>query len=89
MKKWGFNPPEKDNLNEEYKIIKKGSSLKFCYLAENKADIYPRLPKLDYDKKLILVTGHRRENFGKGFDRICDALRSLASRNDIEIIYKI
>ena len=52
-------------------------------------EIFPQLPKLNYEKKLILVTGHRRENFGEGFDQICKALRGLASRNDIEIIYPV
>ena len=45
---------------------------------------------LDERKKLILVTGHRRESFGSGFQRICEALRQLASRNrDIEILYPV
>jgi len=34
---------------------------------------------LDSDKKMILVTGHRRENFGKGFEEICKALVEIAS----------
>ncbi|MCL0096010.1 UDP-N-acetylglucosamine 2-epimerase (non-hydrolyzing) [Thermodesulfovibrionales bacterium] len=45
----------------------------------------------DTDKsKLILVTGHRRESFGKGFQRICKALRILAGDNpDIQIVYPV
>ena len=40
------------------------------------------------DKKLILVTGHRRESFGAGFERICDALREIAIMDkQIQIIY--
>ena len=42
---------------------------------------------LDAGKKLILVTGHRRENFGDGFERICKALATLAARADVEILY--
>ena len=45
--------------------------------------------KLDRTKKLILVTGHRRESFGGGFDRICDAIASLAQRLDVQIIYPV
>lgn len=45
--------------------------------------------KLDRTKKLILVTGHRRESFGGGFDRICDAIASLAQRQDVQIIYPV
>jgi UDP-N-acetylglucosamine 2-epimerase (non-hydrolysing) len=48
------------------------------------------LPDLDEDKKMILVTGHRRESFGGGFDRICSALKRLADeRGDIEIVYPV
>jgi UDP-N-acetylglucosamine 2-epimerase (non-hydrolysing) len=43
---------------------------------------------LDPDKKLILVTGHRRESFGDGFERICVALADIASqRPDVQILY--
>lgn len=44
-------------------------------------------PFLDAAKRLILVTGHRRENFGDGFARICKALASLAERKDVQIVY--
>lgn len=44
---------------------------------------------LDPGKRLILVTGHRRENFGEGFERICRALRRLGEREDVEIIYPV
>lgn len=47
------------------------------------------LPKLDPTKKLIVVTGHRRESFGEGFERICEALSILASRRDTEIVYAV
>lgn len=40
-------------------------------------------------KKTILVTAHRRESFGPGFLSICRALRRLASRGDVEIIYPV
>lgn len=44
---------------------------------------------LEPGRKLLLVTGHRRENFGEGFLDICQALRTLASRNDIQIVYPV
>ena len=44
---------------------------------------------LDSTKKLLLVTGHRRESFGDGFERICQALVKLAQRGDIEIVYPV
>ena len=48
------------------------------------------LPQLDAGKRLVLVTGHRRESFGDGFDRICTALRRLADeRDEVEIVYPV
>lgn len=47
-------------------------------------------PFLDPSKRLILVTGHRRENFGAPFERLFTALRSLADRNpDTQIVYPV
>ena len=40
-------------------------------------------------RKVLLVTGHRRENFGDGFLNICKALRELANRSDIQIVYPV
>lgn len=44
---------------------------------------------IDPTKRLILVTGHRRESFGGGFERICSALVTLAKRDDVQIIYPV
>lgn len=44
---------------------------------------------LNPDRKLILVTGHRRENHGQGIQQICTALRLLSCRNDVEILYPV
>lgn len=41
------------------------------------------------NKKIILVTAHRRENFGKPLENICFALKELAARKDVEIIYPV
>jgi UDP-N-acetylglucosamine 2-epimerase (non-hydrolysing) len=53
------------------------------------AQAMKKLPDLDQTKKLILVTGHRRESFGDGFEQICNALAVLAARNDVQIIYPV
>ena len=46
--------------------------------------------RINDKKKLILVTGHRRENFGEGFINICKALKSIALENrDIDIVYPV
>jgi UDP-N-acetylglucosamine 2-epimerase (non-hydrolysing) len=44
---------------------------------------------LDPAKRLILVTGHRRESFGEGFQNICRALKGLAARPDVQIVYPV
>lgn len=40
-------------------------------------------------RRLVLVTGHRRESFGDGFVRICNALAKLAERDDVDIVYPV
>ncbi|HDY7637093.1 TPA: UDP-N-acetylglucosamine 2-epimerase (non-hydrolyzing) [Vibrio vulnificus] len=53
-----------------------------------KATLAAQFPYLDENKKLILVTGHRRESFGGGFERICEALAKTAEQHpDVQIIY--
>ena len=45
---------------------------------------------LDMNKKIILVTGHRRESFGKQFEDICLALRDIAAKHsDVQIVYPV
>lgn len=51
------------------------------------AMVEAELPPIDPGKRLILVTGHRRESFGTGFEHICAALLQLAQRGDVQIIY--
>jgi UDP-N-acetylglucosamine 2-epimerase (non-hydrolysing) len=49
-----------------------------------------RFSFLDTRKKLILVTGHRRENFGNGFENICHALKEIATTHrNVEIVYPV
>jgi len=55
-----------------------------------KLQMAERFSFLDPQKRLILVTGHRRENFGQGFENICHALKDIAAaHNDVEIIYPV
>ncbi len=44
---------------------------------------------LDKRKKLIVVTAHRRESFGEGFSRICEAISALAGRDDVQIVWPV
>jgi len=61
--------------NEEIQMKHKNFILSLGYLVDN-------------NKKMILVTGHRRENFGKGFINICEGLKEIAEKNsDFDIVY--
>ncbi len=46
-------------------------------------------PGLDQTKKLIVITAHRRESFGEGFERICRALARIADRADVQLVYPV
>jgi len=46
-------------------------------------------PRLYPARKLIVVTAHRRESFGEGFERICTAMARLAQRKDVQIVYPV
>lgn len=47
-------------------------------------------PGIDFTRRMILVTGHRRENFGEGFLGICRAIQTIAGRHpDVEIVYPV
>lgn len=95
---WLFAPTEvsADNLSRESKrdrrIIVTGNTgidalLHVAALPDVSDDNLP--VRFIDQKKLILVTGHRRESFGRGFEDICDALRALALRSDVQIVYPV
>ena len=44
---------------------------------------------LDTSRKLILVTAHRRESFGEAFVRICEAISTLAERDDVQVVWPV
>lgn len=44
---------------------------------------------IDSNKKLILITGHRRENFGDGFENLCLAIKEIATHSKVQIIYPV
>ncbi len=52
-------------------------------------DFIQQFPFLDSHKKLILVTGHRRENHDGGIERVCTALAELSKRGDVQIVYPV
>lgn len=57
--------------------------------AELRTELGNRFSYLHLNKRLILVTGHRRENFDGGLERTCQALRAIAERGDVEIVYPV
>ena len=50
---------------------------------------FPALGSINFDRKIILVTGHRRESFGKPFENICQALKKLAQNDSVEVVYPV
>ncbi len=48
-----------------------------------------RFPFLDPDRRMVLVTGHRRGNFGAGFERICTSLREISEKSDAQEVYPV
>ena len=92
----------KENVNSRSIQVTGNTVIDALFLALDKiksnrqleTDIVNHLATLDYklrdDKKIILVTGHRRENHGQGFINICRALKEIALSNpDIDIVYPV
>ncbi len=91
----------KENKNSDDIIVTGNTVIDALFLALDKIENNVQLKnkiidsintqyRLQDDKKLILVTGHRRENFGQGFIHICEALKTLALNNpDIDIVYPV
>lgn len=57
--------------------------------ANLRAKLDAKFPFISPQRRVLLVTGHRRENFGDGFAHICEALAELAERPDIDIVYPV
>ena len=86
----------KENYPEEKIFITGNTVIDALLLVKNKIEqsdelnykLAKQFPFLDKEKKLILVTGHRRESFGGGFERICEALAITAKRYpESQILY--
>jgi UDP-N-acetylglucosamine 2-epimerase (non-hydrolysing) len=57
--------------------------------ATDEAVFLQRFEGIDFSRRLVLVTGHRRESFGDGFERICEALAELSRTPGVELIYPV
>lgn len=99
--KTSANNLKKENINEKKIFVTGNSVIDALYLVLDKIKKSNKL-KIELDsiikrggykiskKKFILVTGHRRENFGEGFLNICRALKKIAKDNsDIDVVYPV
>ncbi len=85
----------KENIDENSVFVTGNTVIDALHLCLDKLENYTTdelesVKKLVYpDKKLILVTGHRRENFGEGFIQICEALKEIAQHENVQVIYPV
>lgn len=93
-----YNNLVKENINSNSIIITGNTVIDALLSVRDKIAADPALQEsfkhkfnmLDSSKKLILVTGHRRESFGQGFENICLALANIAKKyNDVQILYPV
>jgi UDP-N-acetylglucosamine 2-epimerase (non-hydrolysing) len=55
-----------------------------------KRELATQFPFLAESKRMVLVTGHRRENFGEGFRNICESLKQIAQKHpDVNVVYPV
>lgn len=85
------NVPEKDVLVTGNTVIDALQSVvqKFKEDSTLDAQMQQKFPFIDPDRPLILVTGHRRENFGGGFERVCQALKNISEKSNAQIVYPV
>ncbi len=57
--------------------------------AQLNSELSAKFDFLDPNKKLILVTGHRRESFGDGFENICKAISKLSENENVQVLYPV
>lgn len=95
LARWHFAPTEGSRQNllkdgvSDAEIIVTGNTVIDSLLMAAQQDLEFGI-NLDESKRLVLVTSHRRENFGEPFRNICLALRSLAARNEgLQILYPV
>ena len=95
LAKWHFAPTESSRQNllregvSDMDIVVTGNTVIDALLSVADRDV--ELPvELDPTKHLILVTAHRRENFGEPFERVCRAVLTLLERNpDVQVLYPV
>jgi UDP-N-acetylglucosamine 2-epimerase (non-hydrolysing) len=101
---WHFAPTERaasnlraENIAAEQIVVTGNTVIDALLVTRDKlrsdaamlATLGERFGFLDASRRLVLVTGHRRENFGAGIEGMCAALRQLALRGDIDVLYPV
>lgn len=82
----------RDNVQEE-KIFTVGNTVTDAIILardivdKESGEIAKHFDAVDFKKKVILLTSHRRENLGEGLENICRAVAEIAKRNDVEFIF--
>ena len=88
----------RENINSNIIFVTGNTVIDSLIWAKNKIQNDKRLQEelntdfsfIDPTKRIILVTGHRRESFGPGFENICEALKQIAKENqDVQIIFPV
>lgn len=91
LAKWHFCPTENNKKN----LLDEGVTPEDIYVTGNTVIdalmiAREKVTKRNDGKRRVLVTGHRRENFGEGFEHICTAIKKLAEEfSDVEFIYPV
>ncbi|WP_294957591.1 non-hydrolyzing UDP-N-acetylglucosamine 2-epimerase [Sulfurovum sp.] len=93
---------QKEHVSEKDIIVTGNTVIDSLFMVRDKinsdnnlrSEIENKIKSLGYQyddrKKLVLVTGHRRENFGQGFLNICDGLKALAKKHvDVDFVYPV
>lgn len=92
---WSANNLLGENIKEDI-IVTGNTVIDALHLGIDKIKRGYTCPDLDLvksiiqsQKKIILITGHRRENFGSGFEDLCNAIKKIAINDDVQIIYPV
>lgn len=64
-------------------------ALKYALPIVNKENYLALFPQIDFNKEIVLVTGHRRENFGGPLAAICEAFKEIVKQNNVQIVYPV
>ena len=89
---------KQENIDESKIIVTGNTVIDALMMIKDKIESNSKLensltenfPFIEEGKRIVLVTGHRRENFGQGFENICESLKSLAIKNkDVNFVYPV